>query len=262
MTFTERRWVSGFHVRTEALTGPVGSVLAALTRALALRPAAKPLHPRGVVRPGLVRREGAAERSAEISGVPWLDTPGADQVQVRISRAVGLPPGWPDVHGLALRVEGADGPGDLLLASTGWRGLARFVLVLHRQLRDKPLTTLLPYRSPSGPVLLGARAAGSDRYVLYWARPSGRWIEFGTLLLTDDGRRGQDSGISFDPVRHQLPGLRQYSWVVRLREPAYARARRTRRARASRSAGTSSIGTSAGTSAGASSAGAGSDAGP
>jgi hypothetical protein len=86
---------------------------------------------------------------------------------VRESRSVGLPEGLPDIHGLAVRVTNPDGtPGDLLLATTGWGRLTRFVLTVSRTTYGRPMTTLLPYRTDAGPVLLGARsdpACGSRR---------------------------------------------------------------------------------------------------
>ena len=53
--------------------------------------------------------------------------------------------------------------------------------------------------------------------------------------LAGDGRIGDsddeapNQAMSFDPVRNQLPGLTQYPWVRRLREPSYKSARRSRR---------------------------------
>ena len=202
-----------------------GAVLAAATRTIALlRPAEKPLHPDGVVLIGHLERTG----SPTASGVAWLDEPGQDEVLVRLSRAVGLPVPLPDIHGLAFRVPGADGPGDVLLASTGWGRLGRFVLTFGRRPASRPLTSLLPYRTGAGPVLLGARAGGPDRYELSWAPYDGEWQAFATLVLTE--RESSSPGVSFDPVRHQVPGLEQYPVVVRLREPAYQRARESRRA--------------------------------
>jgi len=63
------------------------------------------------------------------TGAAWLDDAGEDDVVVRLSRAVGLPPPAPDVFGLALRVPTAGGRyGDLLFASTGLGRLTRFTL--------------------------------------------------------------------------------------------------------------------------------------
>lgn len=206
--------------RTASTLG--GSVLAAATAGLAsARLAAKPLHPRGQVVAGRVFRRGSAERT----GVPWLDEAGEDDVVVRVSRAIGLPGALPDVHGLAVRVPTGDGYGDLLLATTGAGRVSRFVLTPTRHPRGRPMTTLLPYRSASGPVVLVAEPFGSEVFELSWAHGAGPWHAFADLRLSG---REVDPDVSFDAVRHQLPGLEQYPTVRRLREPAYATARHAR----------------------------------
>jgi hypothetical protein len=216
-----RRAARNAHRWRAAATTAGGKGLAAATRILALRPARKPLHPTGKLLRGRVRRCG----SATAAGVSWLDDVGEDVVLVRLSRAIGLPRTLPDIHGLAMRVRVADGVADLLLASTGWGRLGRHVLRFGWRPESGPLTTLLPYRAASGPVVLGARALGPGRYSLWWSHAGGPWSRFGTLELS-----GEVAGdISFDPVLNQLPGLAQYPLVVRLREPSYARARLSRR---------------------------------
>lgn len=201
-----------------------GSALALTTRTVAaLRPARKPLHPQGRVVTGRLRRTGLRPPT----GVAWLDEVGEDEVLVRRSRAVGLPAPLPDIHGLAVRVPlGPDDHGDLLLASTGWGRATRFLLTASRRPEGRPLTTLLPYRTPAGPLLVGARAQGEDRFELACAVGLREWRPFATLDLTP---AGADLEVSFDPVRRQLPGLEQYDWVERLREPSYATARGSRR---------------------------------
>ena len=206
-----------------ALSKAGGAALAGATRTLALlRPAAKPLHPVGVTLVGRIERFG----SGPLSGVPWLDEPGQDEVLVRLSRAVGLPTALPDIHGMAIRVVSDEHGGDVLLASTGWGRLGRFVLTAGWRPESRPLTSLLPYRTAVGPVVLGARATDQASYELSWAPYDGDWRAFATLELT--GEQAVDQEISFDPVRSQIPGLTQYPVVVRLREPAYRRARRSR----------------------------------
>jgi hypothetical protein len=197
-----------------------GAVLAGATRVVAaLRSAVKPLHPAGVVLAGRIHRHG----SEPLSGVPWLDEPGESDVLVRLSRAVGLPAALPDIHGLAIRVRTDEGDADLLLASTGWSRFSRFLLTASRDPSARPMTTLLPYRTQTGPLLIGARAMGPHSHTLAWALRGGPWQTFGVLILSGATAAHQD--ISFDPVRHQLPGLEQYRAVARLREPAYHRAR-------------------------------------
>jgi hypothetical protein len=199
-----------------------GGVLAAATAVLAaLRPARKPLHPDGEILAARVFRSG----SAEPTGVGWLDEPGEDDADVRLSRAVGLPGALPDIHGLALRVHAPDGVGDVLFATTGLGRLTRFLLTPSRGPQTRPMTTLLPYRTDTGAVVLAAEAIGVEVYELSWARPDGPWHAFAVLRLST-GRREQH--LSFDPVVHQITGLEQYPSVRRLRGPAYRRARHSR----------------------------------
>jgi hypothetical protein len=211
------------HGLAVAPSAAAGGALAGATHALAaLRSAAKPLHPEGEVFSGTIARRG----SPTPTGVAWLDQPGTDDVDVRLSRAVGLPDRLPDIHGLALRVHAPDGPADLLFATTGTGRLTRYLLTASRDARRRPMTTLLPYRTPTGAVLLRADSTDPDLFELSWARPSSRWTGFATLHLGQ--RRDDGARMSFDPLLRQLPGLDQYPAVVRLREPAYRRARRTR----------------------------------
>jgi hypothetical protein len=202
-----------------------GGVLAAATGGLAaLRRARKPLHPSGEVLAARIFRRGA-DGSSDVSGVPWLDEPGEDDAVVRLSRAIGPAGPLPDIHGLAVRVHLAGGYGDLLFATTGRGPVSRFVLLPSRGARTQPMTTLLPYRTESGPVVLSVDPVGAEAFELSWARPAGDWNVFGCLRLST---RRVDEEISFDPILHQLPGLDQYPAVRRLREPAYATARRSR----------------------------------
>ena len=218
------RGLLGRRRRGLELADAAGKVLAAATAAVAaLRPAAKPLHPRGVVRPGTLTRFGGSRSS----GVPWIDESGISGCTVRLSRAVGTPSALPDVHGTAARVDlPSGGRADVLLATTGLGPVTRFVLRPTRVPWSGPSTTLLPFRSPDGPLLLATRPTGPGRADLLWARPTGPWTLFGELALGAGDQA--DALISFDPVTHPLPGLSSYEWTRRLRLPAYARARRSR----------------------------------
>lgn len=197
-----------------------GQLLASAIGAVsAIRQTKKPLHPRGRVVDGVVRRRGGSRPA----GVAWLDEPGEDPALVRLSRGVGLPAQLPDVHGLALRIPGGDRPADLLLASTGLGRLTRFLLIPRRSGSRQVLTSLLPYRSARGSLLIGAVRTADDTFDLLWARPAGEWVRFGELELSTPTA---DASISFDPVLNRLPGLDIYPWVRHLREPAYRTARR------------------------------------
>jgi hypothetical protein len=206
----------------QRLAAAGGAVLGVVFRVAGeVRPTLKPLHPRGDVRRGELHREGSDERI----GVPLLDETGVDEVTVRVSRATGLPARLPDIHGLAVRVPLPDGRhGDLLLASTGLGPRGRFLLRPERH--PRALTTLLPYVTPTGSLLLAATPQAEGRYDLLWARVRGPWHRWGRLALGEPG--DGDPLLSFDPVANPFPGLEHPEWVRRLREPAYAQARRSR----------------------------------
>lgn len=200
-----------------------GRALSAVTSGIAaLRTAEKPLHPDGQTWAGRLVRSG----NEEPVGVPWLDQPGEDEVLVRTSRAIGLPGRLPDVAGLAIRLRSHQTRnGDVLLASTGWNPVARHLLVPALR-HDQPLTTLLPYRSPVGPIVIGARPVDVRGYELSWALVGKAWHRLGEL--TTERPLPDETEPSFDPILHPLPGLQQYAWVEHLRERSYATARRLR----------------------------------
>ncbi len=220
MQLIRRAGSSAASIGGAGLAGAAGAIAA-------VRTAAKPLHPRGDLVGGELVRTGTGPSAA--TGVPWLDEAGRDQVVVRLSRAVGWSKALPDFQGLALRVPlGDERHGDLLFATTGTGPWTRFLLAPGWK-SQRPMTTLLPYKTPAGAVLLALRAVANDGYELAHACGRGEWHRFGELVLS--GTSGPDPLISFDPVRNPLPGLETYEWVSRLREPAYLTARRTRRGR-------------------------------
>lgn len=203
-----------------------GSALAGAARALgAALDRGKPLHPHGVVYDATVIRRG----SDMSTGVPLIDETGELPAVVRVSRGVGFPEPLPDVTGIAIRIDPGHAPADVLLASTGTGRLGRFLLA--PRLRSIGTTTsLLPYRSPIGPLNLGAfpltnePSDGSERrFDLRWAVAAGAWHPFATLRL--DAPHGDPEGVSFDPVLNVPVGLEQFALVRMLREPAYRTAR-------------------------------------
>lgn len=192
-----------------------------------LRPAAKPLHPRGIVLSGVITRVGL-DTPVE---VPWIDDPGSDEVVVRVSRSLGLPAPLPDVYGMAIRVTfGPQQRGDLLLSTTGTSMVTRFMLAPTRRPGRRAYCSLLPYRTRSGPLLIAAvpRTEHGRDFDLVCARPTSPFRRFGRLQLRDPSGSDADSPVSFDPVRNTVPGLLPYEWAARLREGAYAAARRSR----------------------------------
>lgn len=198
----------------------------------------RPIHTQGVLLTGTLERLGTGEPS----GIAFLDAPGTTPVSARLSRSLGLPISWPDIIGLALRLKTDDGDADVLLASTGWRVPARFALTWHRTAGAARLTSLMPYRSPKGAVILGVRTTSEDpgapgrlrgdtlwELDLYWARPLGPWRKFGSLRLApklDGEGKVQDTRSRFDPLLNVLPTAGTYEWTRRLREHSYRLARR------------------------------------
>lgn len=199
-----------------------GQLLAAATALIAkVRDARKPLHPYGDIWVGHVRRTGTADHP---SGVPWLDTPGEDEVVARVSTGIGMPDGWPDVLGLALRIPSSEGPADLPLSTTGAGRLTRFLAAPTRCPAGSTFSTLLPHRGPKGSVLVAAHAHTEQSFDLAWATPTGDWHRFGRLEL----QRTTDQSPTFDPIGNLLPRLDQHRWATLLRAPAYRRARASR----------------------------------
>lgn len=202
----------------------------------------RPIHPRGLLLGGDVFW-GDRDRA---SGIEWIDAPSnrtRANVTARYSRSLGLPDPFPDVLGLALRVETDTGHADLELASTGSRLPLRFALVPRWVPSRGVFTTLLPYRGDAGPVLIRARPLrpslpadlpGIERALreetwrlsLSFATPGGPWHPFALLSLN---ARGGDSDIRFDAGSSVLPGARMYRWANAVRQPSYDAVQRRNR---------------------------------
>lgn len=206
----------------------------------------RPIHPHGLVLTG----EATWIDGSEPTGIGWIDDVPAEprKVRARLSRSVGLPSRMPDVLGLALRFDGDDGDHggehvDVLLASTGIGFPSRFLLAPRRSATRATFGSLLPYRSPRGPVLICARSVPPRsipadiealrqalrmdpwRVRLYHASPAGKWRPFAELLLRPTPEL-DSAELRFDPVGHSLPTSVIYPWVRRLREPSYRKAQR------------------------------------
>ena len=98
-----------------------------------------------------------------------LGGPRSRPAVVRASKSIGLPGRFPDLLGLALRISaGNDGLIDVLLASTGRRGLAHMALLPSGNWWGRPYSTLLPYVVDGRRLVLGLEAdagivpAGAD----------------------------------------------------------------------------------------------------
>ena len=220
-------------------SGVCGLAFAAIFKSLKVLRPDRPIHPTGVALIGAIEKPSGGAGS----GILWIDSPGNDTVHARLSRSLGMPSGWPDILGLALRINTEAGPADVLLASTGQSWPGRLMLTAHRYASNSTLTSLMPYKGSTGPVLLAARpehtgkrlpatpesfrqALTTDAWTLglYHARPTGRWIRFGTLELTLDPVDA-DTKTRYDPILRRLPGAGTYGWTGRLRQPSYEAAR-------------------------------------
>jgi hypothetical protein len=210
-------------------SGAAGRVLAAVFAGIRAIRQPRPIHPKGTVYLGNVTRVNPAGRN---SGISWIDAPpasGEQEVVVRISRSVGLPPPLPDVLGLAFKFTTERGAADLELASS-WFGLpGRFILRPTRSLRGA-FGSLMPYRGESGPVLVSARIRDRDGEVwkidLFHASPSSTWRRFAVVSVKPVGLPDPPN-LRFDPVVNPLPGAGTYDWTRRLRQGSYRAARRS-----------------------------------
>jgi hypothetical protein len=128
-----------------------GRLVAVPLAALARLRRGKPMHPRGALFDGMLERTGGGPAW----GVPWLDDVATHEVVVRLSRGAGLPPPWPDLLGLAVRVPDPERPIDLLLSSTGRGPLLRWVPLPRRDAAGT-YTTIMGYRSDAGTLRIAA----------------------------------------------------------------------------------------------------------
>ncbi len=90
---------------------------------------------------------------------------------VRVSHAIGLPPGLPDILGVAIRVVDAHGAGrhqDLLLASSGTGSVTRHLLRPASVVTGTQVSSLLPYDVAGvGRHPIVAHTVGADRPITY-----------------------------------------------------------------------------------------------
>lgn len=210
----------------------------------AFRGVARWRHGRAVHTPG-VELEAEIDLDPESLLGRALGASGPRPALVRVSRSVGLPGGWPDLLGIALRVPAGHGPFDLLLAAVAGRGWAHPVLVPVRSWWGRPWSTVLPYtaggrlvwpglETPDGPAGEGgdvarvAEAVGRGPVVCAVTElvVGGARRRVGTLRL--DTVRTDPAPVAFDPVLHTAPGLRPVRPLSGLREWAYTGSREGR----------------------------------
>ncbi|MEE2033811.1 hypothetical protein Q8814_17070, partial [Rhodococcus sp. CC-R104] len=164
--------------------------------------------------------------------------PGRYPVAARLSRGLGLPPGLPDILGVALRISLDTGPWDVLLA-TAYRP-ARAMLLPARGWASARYSSVAAYRrdgderphwflaEPVGPQprttatsrLVPERAP--VRFSVTWAPARGPCSPFGDVVLDTRSPVGDPAMPSFDPVVHCPAHLRMWpTFVARVRRDAY-----------------------------------------
>jgi len=161
-------------------------------------------------------------------GLPGLMSLAMTVFLSALSRATGLPHFLPDISGLALGVPSdGGGHGDLLLATTGTGAIGRFILRPTRR-PGSPHSSLMPYQSPTGPLVLAAFPLADDgtRFDLACSALRGPWSRFGVLEVRSGWDDALDAPLSFDPVLNEVPGLHSYSRAAQLRRFSYAASRR------------------------------------
>jgi hypothetical protein len=230
--------------------------MASLTNRLAATAAVPTAAALGLL--GAVRRK----RAFHPSGIAFLGTWTATDdllpplaptqpwpVVVRLSKGVGLPGSVPDVLGLAIRIVDLHGLGrhqDLLLASSGSRGVGRMILRPTTDHGGTWYSSLVPYETPVGDGVLWAHAelaagaepphtleaaaarveAGELSYLIGVTTPE-RDRLLGEVRIDERLDADAAEALRFDP-ENAGPGLRPTGALQELRERAYHASQRFR----------------------------------
>ncbi|MFA1554158.1 DUF1990 family protein [Actinomadura chokoriensis] len=237
---TERADVSGAG-RGQRLVGRAVTAAFARTFALAARLRDRPLHPKGLVFDATLVLHGTSQHW----GVPLLDERTELQGEVRLSRAIGLPPPLPDLLGLALRWrqppagDAAEATAELLLATTGHNPLGRHLLRPAARWSPAFYGSLLAYRAGDRRILLGAVAPPAHHVPadltslahsvderplslnLVVATEFGAWERFGELRLLGPARGDGNGSARFNPARTPIRGLPPAGFFQQVRGPTY-----------------------------------------
>jgi hypothetical protein len=200
-------------------------------------------HPLGILARGRIERVappgvGLPIESADILG--------------RVSKAIGVPGGLPDLIGLAWRMPPhafAATPWDVLTVSAGSGLLTRFALRPTLSWAGTTLTTLMPLRHDDGwwwvkaqlmtelggglrlDAVRSAIDGGGVKFAIAQAHGTGPFEPLAHLTLTAAIPTDEEHDVSFDPARNTAPGVELGpQWLTALRERAYLRSRRGRKA--------------------------------
>jgi hypothetical protein len=202
-------------------------------RALSRARRKRGFHPFGV---GFAAR--LTPRGGEDLGAPALEREA--EVEVRLSRSLGLPEWLPEPYGLALRIPDAYGPErhqDFLMVTSAAPPGGRHTLLPARGFCDLPYSTILPYRVRGETVLIGARGLARRpgpklgdlreredadlEFELAIAGLTGAWRPLARLALGERLPPEHAERLHFDPT-NTGGGLELVGLLNKLRGPAYA----------------------------------------
>ena len=217
---------------------------------------ARALHPVGVAVDAVLLLDGPGAGRAPELGAPGTRREGV----VRLSRGGGFPQGWPDIHGVALKLfprEPGGGDQDLLLSGSGRSVVRRRLLSPSRSFDGLWATSLTTFRAGGARVVWAAllpdagpadaHAADGDGHALTveWLRshpedapaidlmvatPRGEWERVGTVSLGDPVAPEAQDALAYDPW-HDGDGIAPVGLLNGLRDAAYRASRAARRAR-------------------------------
>jgi hypothetical protein len=188
-------------------------------RTLAAARRARVFHPAGRTFRATVHAAGGGTY-----GVPLLDRAGEYAALVRLSRGAGLPAGWPDVLGFALRVAGGAGPDvdlDVLASTVAGLGPVGRRVPFPRRDPVAPYTTVSGYATRHGRRWIAVAPRPDGSYALGLAGRAGRWRTFARVTLAEPLPADDDERLWFDPSIRAAGGLRPGGPLWRLRAVAY-----------------------------------------
>jgi hypothetical protein len=200
-------------------------------------------HPLGVLAAGRIERTAPPGEGLPVE---------SSDIVARVSKAIGVPGGLPDLIGLAWRMPPRDGEGtpwDVLTVSAGSGRLTRFALRPTLAWTGTTTSTLMPLRRPDGlwwvtaelttdvgpglslDVVRDAIADGGVVFGVQQAHGSGPFRPLAEITLTRAIPTEEEHDVSFDPTRNTRDGVGLGpEWLTHLRERAYRRSRRGRHA--------------------------------
>lgn len=197
---------------------------------------ARVFHPRGRSFTARVRCSGDPRLVGTVLG-----RPGVHGGTVRLSRGAGVPEPLPDLLGLALRLDLAEGPQDLLLISSAPAPVARHALVPARDYGGAHYSSITTFGVGTTTVVLGAVPvhtgpprrlerlqavseaveAGRLGLTILVAEPFGGWSAVADVELTGPVPDDRGERVRYTPF-HAAGGIEPTGPVNALRRRAYA----------------------------------------